>query len=176
MTKQDLLNQLSHIDRNARLSFCFSSILANKKTPIDVANVQIGELTIQCSDLFVNASDKENIHTVIDEYTKSSLRTLVREMTEKIRGYTNATGQYHLIEYNDTFNYSRILRNSFSHEYVISFKGYKEKILTKRDIWWRGKCFTISMEGSVLDKTIFGYQDAFLLSYDLQELSQHTLR
>ncbi|GAB5500793.1 MAG: hypothetical protein PsegKO_31040 [Pseudohongiellaceae bacterium] len=112
---------------------------------------------------------------LIEEYSNAFVRTLIRESTEAITTYANDTHQYSLIEFSDTFNFARIIRNSFSHNYVISYSKFYKQILASQIITWGGKSLTLQMEGDPLEKTFFGYEDAVLLFKDLREMCRTTL-
>ena len=139
------------------------------------APVTIGSIKLDTANLISCLSNKPGVELVVDEYSKSIIRTLIRESTEAITSYCNDTNQYDNIKLNDTFNFARIMRNSFSHNYIFSFSNFYKNILNTRNISWNGNIIELALEGQPLEKTFFGYEDALKLFYDLREMIKNEL-
>lgn len=173
MTKDDLLNKFENLERNFILGFQSIAPLTLDTDIFFKHPIHIGDIKLDTTDIKSAITQKKNMELIIDEFSKSVIRTLIRESTEAITSYCNTSNQYNKIEFNDTFNFARIIRNSFAHNYIISFsKFYKTKILNERSIVWNGKEIKLDMEGISLEKTFFGYKDALTLLKDLKKMIQ----
>lgn len=136
--------------------------------------MKIGSKDLDPSRVKKMQSEQSTMITLINEYSKSCVRTLIREATEVITTYVYDTDQYQKIKYDDTFNFARIIRNSFSHNYVISYSDFYKRILETRNIAWNGKVFTLAVEGDALTRAFFSYEDAVSLFNDLRDMCRNT--
>lgn len=175
MTLPSLLTKLDKMEHNCFIGFHASAQLATNPKQFFSVPVSIGTTHLDPSRLVQYLSSAQNRGMIIGEHYNSVVRTLIRESTEEIRRYATETGQYTTIKFDDTFNFARIIRNSFAHDYVISLSKFYKGILSTRDIVWSGKSITLSMEGTPLDKTFFGYSDALALFRDLRTLCRDKL-
>ena len=168
MPVNDLINKLGHLENNFTIGFHSVGMLATSHPDLFALPVKIGSQTLDSSKVRGMQSSQSTMQILIGEYSNALVRTLIRESTEAITTYANDTNQYSLIEHDDTFNFARIMRNSFSHNYVISYSQFYKRILASQSITWNGKLLTLAMEGDPLEKTFFGYEDAVLLFKDLK--------
>jgi hypothetical protein len=170
-----LINKLGHMENNFVVGFHSNAMLATNHPAIFSMPITIGTEQLDSSNVQRMLSEETSKAVLIGEYCNALVRTLIRESTEAITNYANDTGQYHLIKQNDTFNFARIIRNSFAHSYIISLSDFYKLILQTRDIEWNGKSISLAMEGKSLEKTFFGYQDAVALFNDLHEMCRNEL-
>ena len=176
MTKKDLLDKFENLERNFIIGFQSIAVLSIDTDTFFKHPVHIGDVKLDTANLKSALSQKKNMELTIDEYSKSVIRTLIRESTEAITSYCNDSNQYNKIKFNDTFNFARIMRNSFSHNYIFLFSNYyKTSILNTRSIEWNGKIIELNMEGTSLEKTFFGYRDAITLLNDLRQIIKDEL-
>jgi hypothetical protein len=171
----DLLNKFENLEKNFIVGFQSMPVLVTNSSILLDAPVTIGKIKLNTANLKSCLSNKKGQELVVDEYSKSIIRTLIRESTEAITSYSTDSNQYIRIKFNDTFNFARIMRNSFSHNYIFSFSTFYKNILRTRNIEWNGNVIQLSMEGTPLEKTFFGYEDALNLFYDLREMIKDEL-
>ncbi|GEM_PF-3936733 len=176
MDFQMLDNKLGHLETNFIIGFKAAAFLARNHECLLSTPVTIDSTTIDGTGLAQFLSNESNKAVSVDEFSKAHVRTLIRESIETITNYANSTNQYSKLEFDDTFNFARIIRNSFAHDYVLSLTSFYKKILANRDIEWNGKAISLNMDGDSLEKTFFRYKDAIDLFHDLRKLCRSTFK
>ncbi len=172
-----LLDKLSCIEQNFTIGCCHLAELSASKPetlfsdPIIVENTKLDpSFLLDCM-----SSPKDKL-SVINEYSNSLVRTLIKETIEAIADHAKEFGHYSKIRANDTFNFARVIKNAFAHGSVISYAPFYKKELSKRSITWKDKSLTLAMENLRLDNKFFNYSDAIALFNDLRDLCKDKMR
>jgi len=169
MDKSDLIAQLEAIKINYISVFAVYimfldeksySFLQNKSVEFDDhRKLKVGIIAELMSNKTVNEKARK-------EFINMGLRSFIRESFEIIQDYCKNSHQ--MKKFNETkwFNFARLIRNCFSHNFKF--------ILTESDverlpIKWRNKEIKLDMKNTVLNLQFFGYLEAFDLFEDMYQ-------
>ena len=160
-SKEELLGALSNIFNNFLIGIISSKIIPKdswdkiKNDSLIFSNGKGEEVKIPIDELCLALMVNEKKAIAIEEFEKSMKRSLIREFHEVICFYTESTEQFHKYKKHPLFQFSRLLRNSISHQDGGKLR-YWPKDLSKKNVYqieWRGKKLTSSMINEEIEFT-----------------------
>jgi len=103
----------------------------------------------------------ELLALAMSQFRTSVLRNCLKEMFELVKAYGMETNQIKLVRDAPWYQFLRMIRNSFSHDYCVRYREHDIKLLP---ITWSGLTLTAAMDGSKLPA------DGFLTRVKVLEL------
>lgn len=175
MTKQDILSQLENAKNNYILGLAAISLFSNRDVLkiLESNNVKFGNYKVdfnQVSILLANANDSR---IAIKEFLNSLTRNIIKDSFELIKNYCEESNQLPLFKAKEWYQFSRLIRNCFSHNFKFMFNNYDQGLLP---VDWNGKVITQEMNVQELKLEFFGYVETWELfstfqSFVLTELN-----
>ncbi len=98
------------------------------------------------------------------------LRTLLKDSFEVVKNYCDISGCKTLFEKQDWYDFFRIVRNCFSHDLLIKYKNKRNLPIS-----WKGRNFTIDMDGMPLTTSFLGINGALELFGDMRKFVEDSL-
>lgn len=157
--KNDLLSQLENAKNNYILVLASISLFSDEDALqiLKKKNCQFSWYSIKFSQVSNMMTDKENLEIANKEFLLMWFRALIKESFELILNYSKHTNQYEgKFKKEGWYDFSRIIRNSLSHNYKFEFsKSDKNKL----PVVWNNIVINNSMDKSYLDLSLFWYKE-----------------
>lgn len=200
VNKQDLLSQLNNAQNNFMLGVAALGLLVQEES-ISILEKRVCILT-ETSFLFVSDvsqvheqfrdvqfplkfapfpliaaasyikdADKGQIQAIQREFFSMLLRTLLKESFEATKDYCKSSKQLSLFEKQDWYHFARIIRNCLSHNFLVEYSN-RDKISLPI---WKGKSFTLEMDGKPLNISFLGIDGALELCRDVSRFVEISL-
>lgn len=175
MTKEELLNQLSHTKNNYIIGLASLSMFkSGQAVPLlERHAAAFGEYTVtfdQLAELLRKASDRE---IALNEFNKMLMRTTIKESFEHIKEYCQDTNQFPLLKSEPWYEFARIIRNFLSHNCRFIFNKYDRERLPIR---WKDFEITEAMHGGGLGDKVFGNIQTWELFSRMEEFAGGKLK
>lgn len=168
MDKNDLRSDFKHIKSNYYLIFIIE-ILFDKPEIHDLLKKEKIEfksgIEIKGAQYSKYLSKESSREVALDSLRKCLLRATIRESYEVIRDYCSHTNQYSEFESQPWQLYSRILRNSTSHDFRLDFDRISKRHFP---VIWNSKTITLDMAGDEITFQLFSFDDCFKLLAEME--------
>lgn len=201
MNKQELLSQLDNAQNNFMLGIAALGLLMQDENHPVLENLiciltnssvsfvsSISEVQHQFKDAefpvsvspfplaeaakYLKNADETQRQNIQKEFFKMLLRVHLRESFEVIKDYCEASNQANLFKQQDWYDYLRIVRNCFSHNFLIQYNNKDKQSLP---ICWNGRSLTIQMDGQPLTASILGVDGMFELHKEMRSFVINSL-
>ena len=174
LTKEQLISQLENAKNNYIISLAAISLLSSKKSLelLHESNVNFGKYVVnfsQITNMFLNSKDKE---IAVKEFLKSNIRALIKESFELVKSYCKDNDQMSILESQDWFQFSRLIRNAISHNYKFSFSSFDRRILP---VLWNNRIINEHMNNKYLELDLLGYDGFWELFLEFERFVHHKL-
>jgi hypothetical protein len=120
---------------------------------------------------YIKNADEGQIQKIQREFFAMLLRTLLKESFEAVKDYCKGSKQLSLFEQQDWYHFARIIRNCLSHNFLIEYSN-RDKISLPA---WKGKSFTLNMDGKPLNMSFLGIDGALDLYKDMRRFVEGSL-
>lgn len=174
MTKEELLNQLSHTKNSYILGLAaFSIFNSGQAIPLlERHAAAFGNYTVtfdQVAELLKKRSDHK---IALTEFNKMLMRTTIKESFERIKGYCQDTDQFDKLKAEPWYEFVRIIRNFLSHNCCFIFNKYDRQRLPVK---WKDFEITEDLHGGGLGEKVFGNIETWELFQQLENFVQRRL-
>lgn len=199
MNKQELLSQLDNAQNNFVLGIsALGLLMQNESHPVlekliciltdnSFAFVSMSELhqfkdadfsgkisLFQLAEAakYLKDSDEKRRRSIQEEFFKMLLRIHLKESFEALKDYCKASGQTNLFKQQGWYNFLRIIRNCFSHNFLIQYNRKDKQLLP---ICWNGRSLTIQMDGQPLTASILSIDGILELHKEMRSFVADSL-
>lgn len=116
--------------------------------------------------------DKNVLKIAVDQFHKTIMRAIVKELFEVIKIYCKSTDQNYLLHSQDWYQLWRIIRNCFSHDFHFRFNQYDKNFLP---ISWKGIEIRENMDGKQMNISHFSYENLWSLINEVEAFVEKEL-
>ena len=185
MTKKELIEQLNY-KKIVCLSCVDISYRFSSKDWVQMFNQYVGPGALTINDYTFERNPKELVEkyknpAMIQDSSLNIIRLGMKDMLsmsfEMIKNYCNETEQFEILKKFPWYNFSRLIRNSFSHNFKFDFTlryGKKEtwKKLPNQKLQFSDRLIELKQEldGKEIDSVIFPFHYSFEL-YEMMKIS-----
>lgn len=174
MTKNDLLGILRTYKNNYRLTYVLITISSQDDMMIDFLHLYHTidpELKV-IDGIEPLILDKNVLKIAVNQFHKTILRAIVKELFEVIKNYCKKTNQVDLLYSQGWYQVWRIIRNCLSHDFRFCFNKYDKQILP---VSWNGIEIKEYMDGNKMTLSHFSFQNLWSLIIEVEVFIQNEL-
>ncbi len=175
MSKQDLVNQLTHTKNNYIFGLAAFTIFSSEESYplLNTHLAAFGEYTVTFDQLVSLLKIPEDRRIALKEFLKMHMRTLMIESFEHIKAYCQNTDQYAAFKSQNWYEFARLIRNFLSHNCRFEFNKYDRDRLP---ITWNEKTITVEMDKKSPDFSFFGEVETWELFQEFENFVHDTLQ
>lgn len=175
MQKDALLSQLENAKNNYVLGLAAVSLFCSLETELILERnrAEFGSYVLDFSQVAALLRQEEDRNIAVHEFLKSQIRSFVKESFELLKAYCKQTGQFETFKAADWYHFSRIVRNSLSHDFKVAFRSGDEKLVP---VMWGSRKIDLEMDGSDISLNFFGYVEAWELFLEFERFARAHLR
>lgn len=149
----------------------------SKKIPcnMELINLRFPEVKvlINLEPMKTILMSKEKKEKLLTEHIKSILRSFIKDSFESVKLYTKETKQFSLLKKASWYEFSRVIRNNLSHDFMFRFNKSDKKLLPVR---WRDVEITIDLDNQPLPVQVMNEAYAKLLYDDIFQYVETKLK
>jgi hypothetical protein len=108
--------------------------------------------------------DPKNGGSVLLEFIKLQMRSVIKESFEHIKAYASRSDQMATLGAAPWYQFSRLIRNQLSHEGRFRFSRYDRSVLP---VSWRHVTIDATLEGAPLAFDFFSPEDGLALVFEM---------
>ncbi|MBW4472339.1 MAG: hypothetical protein KME45_18335 [Stenomitos rutilans HA7619-LM2] len=201
VNKQELLSQLNNAQNNFMLGIAALGLLVQEESHSvmeklvciitetsfsfvnDVSQVRsqfhsnqfpikFSSFPLSVAANYIKIANKERIQEIQQEFFKMLLRSLLKESFEVIKEYCTNSNQLPLFRKQDWYHFARFVRNCLSHNFLIEYRDFDKKLLP---VSWKGRSFTLCMNGKPIDASFLTIDHALELYKDMRGFVENSL-
>lgn len=175
MTKHDLLGIFRTAQNNCKLVYASLVLFAHEDMPSTYAKWS-GALNIPRPfderDVIALLHDRNVSKIAFSELYDTVHRAALKELFEITKHYCTTTGQTSVLTAQPWYQFWRILRNCFSHDFRFRFSAYDIK---KLPVSWRAVAIDRSMEGKQLTHGVLSREELLRFIEDVRTFVESKL-
>lgn len=149
MTKSDLLGIFRTAKNNYRLVYVLILLSSQEKMKSDFIEIYQGldKSLKPVDDILPLLFDEKVLKKALMELQMTIHRAALKELFETMRNYCDKSSQSALLTSQPWYQFWRLIRNCFSHNFKFRFNKYDKTVLP---VTWSGITIAESMEGQSL--------------------------
>ncbi len=174
MTKEELVNQLTHTKNNYIIGLAALSVFNSGQAEplLERHAAAFGDYTVTFDQVAQLLKKAPEHGIVLSEFNKMLMRTTIIESFEHIKEYCQNTNQYPLLKKQQWYEFARIIRNFLSHNCRFIINKYDRE---RMPIRWGKLEITEQMHGRGLEADSFGNIETWELFQQFETFVQNNL-
>ena len=175
MTKEELINQLTHAKNNYIMGLAAHSVFdSGQASPLLKTHAAVfGSYFVTFNQVAELLQDGRDRRISLDEFLKMLMRTLIKESFEHIKDYCEATNQYSSFKAQPWYEFARLIRNFLSHNCRFEFNKYDRDRLP---VSWKNITITVEKDGQGLDRNQWGHIETWELFMEFENFVSKRLK